>query len=318
MYELVQQIINGITIGCLYALIALGFSMIFGVLRITNFAHGELFMFGPMVALVLLKLFEFTKGRLNTLRTDITIGERTVAVIISLAGGFLIAACLGLLMERFAYRPIRLKDSAPEIGMIAAMGVSQFLQNAAMLLFGYNQKGFPSIFESESYPVGEARITNMQIIIVLSTIVLLLIVNYIVNKTYLGRCFRAVAQDRCAAGLMGVDVNKTIKFVFILGPGIAGITGILYALTYGQVYYLMGSIITQKGWIAAVLGGIGNVWGAVLGGLMLGIIEVIGAGYLPYLTGGQLGAEYRNIFAYVVLLVFLALKPEGLFGKKKV
>ncbi len=316
MSGLSQQIINGLTIGCLYALIGLGFSLIFGVLRITNFAHGELFMLGPMCALALLKALNFTQGRLNTLRPDITTGERVVAVILCFVGGFVIAAIVGVIMERLAYRPIRLKDSAPEIGMIAAMGVSQFLQNAAMLIFGHNQKGFPSLIDTHAIKIGGARITNMQITIIGTTIVLLLLVNYLINHTYLGRCIRAVATDRCAAGLMGVNINKVITFVFIIGPGIAGISGVLYGMTYGQVYYQMGSIITNKGWIAAVLGGIGNIWGAVVGGLLLGLIEVIGAGYLSVWTNGVIGADYRNIFAYVVLVIFLVLKPEGLFGKK--
>lgn len=316
MSGLSQQIINGLTIGCLYALIGLGFSLIFGVLRITNFAHGELFMLGPMCALALLKALNYTQGRLNTLRPDITTGERVIAVILCFVGGFVVAAIVGVIMERLAYRPIRLKDSAPEIGMIAAMGVSQFLQNAAMLIFGHNQKGFPSLIDTHAIKIGGARITNMQITIIGTTIVLLLLVNYLINHTYLGRCIRAVATDRCAAGLMGVNINKVITFVFIIGPGIAGISGVLYGMTYGQVYYQMGSIITNKGWIAAVLGGIGNIWGAVVGGLLLGLIEVIGAGYLSVWTNGVIGADYRNIFAYVVLVIFLVLKPEGLFGKK--
>ena len=317
MNELGQQIINGITIGCLYALIGLGFSLIFGVLRITNFAHGELFMLGPMFALALLKAFSYTTGRLNTLRPDITTSERVLALLISFVGGFCIAAVVGVIMERVAYRPIRVKDSAPEIGMIAAMGISQFLQNAAMLIFGHNQKGFPSLIESKSFVIGNIRFTNMQLLIMGTTFILLIIINYLIYKTYLGRCIRAVALDRCAAGLMGVNINKVIIFVFIIGPGIAGIGGVLYGMTYGQVYYQMGSIITQKGWIAAVLGGIGNIWGAVAGGFLLGLIEVIGAGYLSVLTAGRLGADYRNIFAYVVLVIFLIFKPEGLFGKKK-
>jgi branched-chain amino acid transport system permease protein len=318
MSELIQQIINGITIGCLYALIGLGFSMIFGILRITNFAHGELFMFGPMFSLVLMKLTGFTTGRMNLARPDLSTVEIILAVLICFIGGAAIAALIGVIMERVAYRPIRLKNSAPEIGMIAALGVSLFLQNAAMLIFGHQQKGFPTLIETKSFAIGGAQFTNMQVFILALTIFLLLAVTYLVNKTYLGRCFRAVALDRCAAGLMGVNVNQVIVFVFILGPGIAGISGVLYAMTYGQVYYLMGAIITMKGWIAAVLGGIGNIWGAVLGGFMLGMVEVIGAGYLPLLTGGQLGAEYRNIFAYAILMVFLIIKPEGLFGKKGV
>ena len=242
MSGLSQQIINGLTIGCLYALIGLGFSLIFGVLRITNFAHGELFMLGPMFALALLKSFNYTQGRLNTLRPDITDQERVAAVVISFVGGFAIAAVTGVVMERYAYRPIRVKDSAPEIGMISAMGVSQFLQNAAMLIWGHNQKGFPSLIETDVYKIGEARITNLQLTIMGTTIVLLLFINYLINKTYLGRCIRAVATDRCAAGLMGVNINKIIVFVFIIGPGIAGISGVLYLL---HLCFLTAHLLTK-------------------------------------------------------------------------
>jgi branched-chain amino acid transport system permease protein len=203
-----------------------------------------------------------------------------------------------------------------EISMIAAMGLSLTLQNATMLTFGHEQKGFPSIIQTRFFEVGGASFSNMQVFILLFVIFLLIGLTYLVNNTYMGRNFRAVALDRCAAGLMGVNVNAVVAFVFILGPGIGAASGVLYAMSYGQVYYLMGMTIGMKGWIAAIIGGIGNIRGAVLGGLLLGVLEVIGAGYLPLLTGGELGGEYRNIFAFVMLIVVLLFRPQGLFGKR--
>jgi branched-chain amino acid transport system permease protein len=205
-----------------------------------------------------------------------------------------------------------------EIAMIAAMGVSLALQNGAMLTFGHQQKGFPSIIEVKYFKIAGASFSNMQVFIFGFVVVLLLGMLYLVNKTYMGRNFRAVSMDRCAAGLMGVNVNAVVAFVFILGPAIGAASGVLYAMSYGQVYYLMGMTVGMKGWVAAIIGGIGNIWGSVLGGFILGFLEVIGAGYLPLLTGGQLGGEYRNIFAFIMMIVILLFRPQGIFSKRGV
>jgi branched-chain amino acid transport system permease protein len=303
-------------IGCLYALLALGYSMVYGVLKMVNFAHGDLFMLGPMFSLVLLSAFNITSGHLNLMSGDYSVLQLAGIVVMVLVGGGLFSAVAGLLMERIVYRPLRKSNAAWEISMIAAMGVSLILQNFAMLVFGTKQKGFPSIINIKYFQIGNASFSNMQFFILAVVVVLLIILSYVVGKTYLGRNFRAVSMDRCASGLMGVDVNAVVVFVFIIGPFIGAASGVLYSMAYGQVYYMMGAQVGIKGWIAAIIGGIGNFQGAVLGGLLLGLLETVGAGYLPLLTGGQLGAEYRNIFSFFMLILVLLVKPEGLVGKK--
>jgi len=310
----VQQLINGIALGCLYALVALGYSMVYGVLRMVNFAHGELFMLGPMWALFLLRLFGIVQGRLNMIPGPLTGGRIALILFISFAGGAAFSGLVGLSMERFAYRPLRKAVAAT--GIISSLGVSLTLQNATMLVFGHQQKGFPTVLPLRLFSVAGASFSNMQVFIVGLSLVLLIGLSYLVNKTYIGRCIRAVALDRCAAGLMGVNVNAIIAFVFLLGPALGAASGVLYAMSYGQVYYMMGGNIGIKGWISAIMGGIGNIWGAVVGGLLLGTLEVVGGGYLPLITGGALQAEYRNIFSFVMLVLFLIFRPEGLLGKR--
>ena len=316
MITFIQQLINGLMIGSLYALLALGYSMVYGVLKMVNFAHGELFMLGPMFSLVLLRAFDIIEGPLNVIKGKLNFGQTAGVLLLCFIGGSIISAITGLLMERFAYRTLRNRKAPMAISMIAAMGVSLLLQNAAMLIFGYKQKGFPSILEVKYFSIGGAQFSNLQILILGVVVFLLITLGYLVNKTYLGRNFRAVSMDQCAAGLMGVDVNAVVAFVFILGPAIGAISGVMYAMSYGQVYYLMGSTIGMKGWISAIIGGIGNVWGSVMGGLLLGVLEVVGAGYLPLITGGSLGSEYRNIFAFIFLIGVLLWRPQGLFGKR--
>jgi branched-chain amino acid transport system permease protein len=318
MEMFIQQLINGITVGCLYALLALGYSMVYGVLKMVNFAHGELFMLGPMFALFVLRWLGIVQGRLNMIPKDLSLLQLGGILAICLVVGAAFSSLVGLAMERLAYRPLRNRNAAMEISMIAAMGVSLALQNGAMLTFGTQQKGFPTIIETSYFSVGGANFSNMQVFILIFVVFLLLGLSYLVNRTYMGRNFRAVSLDRCAAGLMGVNVNAVVAFVFILGPAIGAVSGILYAMSYGQVYYLMGLTVGMKGWVAAIIGGIGNIWGAVIGGFLLGVLEVVGAGYLPLLTGGELGTEYRNIFAFVMLILVLLFRPQGLFGKRGV
>ncbi len=318
MSMFLQQLVNGFTVGCLYALLAIGYSMVYGVLKMVNFAHGELFMLGPMFGLFLLRSLGIVQGRLNMIPANLTPEQTAGVLVLSLIGGATFSAIVGLIMERTVYRPLRNRNAVWEIAMIAAMGVSLALQNAAMLIFGHQQKGFPSIIKTKYYTVAGANFSNMQLFILAFVVFLLIFLYYLVNKTYMGRCFRAVALDRCAAGLMGVNVNAVIAFVFVLGPAIGAASGVLYAMSYGQVYYLMGMTVGMKGWISAIIGGIGSIQGSVVGGFILGVLEVIGAGYLPLITGGEMGAEYRNIFAFVMLIVFLLVRPQGLFGKRGV
>lgn len=311
-----QQLVNGLTIGCLYALMALGYSLVYGVLKMVNFAHGELFMLGPMFGLVLMRALGIVQGNFNSIPGVQTSGQMIGTLVLCFVGGAIFSAIVGLLIERLAYRPLRTRNAKMEISMVAAMGVSLLLQNVTMLAFGHQQKGFPSIIEAKFYTIAGASFSNLQVFIVLMAATLLLSLSYLVNGTYMGRAFRAVSMDRCASGLMGVDVNAIVAFVFVLGPAIGAASGVMYAMSYGQVYYLMGSTIGMKGWVSAIIGGIGNIQGSVLGGFLLGCLEVIGAGYLPLLTGGAMGGEYRNIFAFIALIVVLLFKPEGLFSKR--
>ena len=312
----VQQLINGLMVGCLYALVALGYSMVYGVLKMVNFAHGDLFMLGPMFALVVLGAFNIISGHLNMMSADYNSIQIIGIILLVFVSGAAFSAIVGVIMERLVYRPLRKHDAAWEISMIAAMGVSLILENAAMLIFGSKTKGFPTIINVKYFQVAGASFSNMQIFIFLVVVVLLIALSYIVNKTYMGRNFRAISMDRCASGLMGVDVNAVVVFVFIMGPAIGAASGVLYSMAYGQVYYLMGMNIGMKGWIAAIIGGIGNFQGAVLGGLLLGVLETVGGGYLPLLTGGEIGAEYRNIFSFVMLILVLIFRPQGLLGKR--
>ncbi|MGE5485508.1 MAG: branched-chain amino acid ABC transporter permease [Ignavibacteriales bacterium] len=311
-----QQIVNGLAMGCLYALLALGYSMVYGVLKMVNFAHGELFMLGPMFSLILMRFIGIVRGSLNSIAGKQTPAQMAGRVAMCFLAGAAFSAIVGVLMERVAYRPLRTRNAKSENLMVAAMGVSLFLQNAAMLTFGHQQKGFPSIVDTKFFSVSGARFSNLQVLIVVLVAVLLLSLSYLVNRTYMGRAFRAVSTDRCAAGLMGVNVDGIVALVFVLGPAIGAASGVMYAMTYGQVYYLMGATVGMKGWVSAIIGGIGSVKGSVLGGFVLGFLEVIGAGYLPLLTGGVVGGEYRNIFAFIMLIVVLLFKPEGLFSKR--
>ncbi|HUT16420.1 MAG TPA: branched-chain amino acid ABC transporter permease [Anaerolineae bacterium] len=310
----IQQVVNGIGVGCLYALVALGYSMVYGVLRMVNFAHGELFMLGPMFAIVLLRASGVVRGHLNLISGTLTGSRMAMVLAMCFVGGAAFSAVAGLLMERIAYRPLRKGIAAT--GIISSLGVSLTMQNAAMLVFGRAQKGFPSILPVKHYRLAGATFSNMQVFIIALTFALVLVLSYLINRTYVGRCFRAVALDRCMSGLMGVNVNQVISFVFVLGPALGAASGVLFAMSYGQVYYLMGGNIGIKGWIAAIIGGIGNMWGAVLGGLLLGTLEVVGAGYLPLITKGALGSEYRHIFSFIALILFLVFRPQGLFGRK--
>jgi branched-chain amino acid transport system permease protein len=313
-----QQLINGLMVGCLYALLALGYSMVYGVLKMVNFAHGNLFMLGPMFSLVILNAFHFITGHLNLMSGDYNAFQITGILLLVFICGGAFSATIGIIMERLVYRPLRKQNAVWEISLIAAMGVSLILENAAMLVFGNKTKGFPTIINVKYFNIAGASFSNMQVFIIAVVIVLLIFLDFIVNKTYMGRNFRAVSMDRCASGLMGVDVNAVVVFVFILGPAIGAASGVLYSMAYGQVYYMMGSNIGMKGWISAIIGGIGDFRGAVLGGILLGVLETIGAGYLPLITGGQIGSEYRSIFSFIMLIIVLLFRPQGLLGKRGV
>jgi branched-chain amino acid transport system permease protein len=302
-----QQLINGLVLGSVYALVALGYTLVYGILELINFAHGETTMMGAMIALA-------TMGTLSGVAPDL---PGIVIVVTSLLVA--IAACmlLGYSIERIAYRPLR---HAPRLApLITAIGISIILQNVAMLIWGKQYIAFPAnLLPSGRHEIGGAFITDVQITILILTVVIMFGLVKLVNQTRLGRAMRATAQAPAVAQLMGVNINAVISATFIIGSALAAIAGVMVTANYGQAHYYMGFLLGLKAFSAAVLGGIGNLTGAMLGGLMLGVIEAIGAGYIGDLTGGVLGSNYQDVFAFLVLILVLTLKPSGLLGSKNV
>lgn len=297
-----QQLINGLVLGSVYALVALGYTMVYGILGLINFAHGEIAMVGAMVALAAIGALA------NSALPDGAV----------LAAGLLLAipVCMGLgmLIERVAYRPLR---NAPRLApLITAIGVSIILQNGAMLIWGKQYIAFPPVLPQGRHSVLGAHISDVQIAILIVSALLLLLLSLLVHQTRLGRAMRATAQSRQVASLMGVDVNRVIAATFVIGSALAAVAGLMVSAYYGLAHYYMGFMLGLKAFSAAVLGGIGHLGGAMLGGLLLGLIESFGAGYIGDLTGGFLGSHYQDVFAFFVLIGVLVLRPSGLLGAR--
>jgi len=301
---LLQQIINGLVLGSVYALVALGYTMVYGIMELINFAHGEITMMGAMICLAVM-------GALLAAGVPL---PGLMIVLIGLLAAIVICALLGFVIERIAYRPLR---HAPRLApLITAIGMSIVLQNTAMLIWGKQYITFPPLLEITRYDLGGATITNLQIVILLMSFLLMLGLMLLINKTRLGRAMRATAQAPAIAGLMGVDVNSIISITFVLGSMLAAVAGVMVSAYYGLAHYYMGFLLGLKAFTAAVLGGIGNIPGAMLGGLLLGVIESLGAGYIGDLTGGVLGSHYQDVFAFFVLILVLTLRPSGLLGER--
>lgn len=300
-----QQLANGLILGSIYALIALGYTMVYGILGLINFAHGEVTMMGAMLSIALLNaLLSFTG-----LSPVLCIG---ITLLITLPFCML----LGVSIERIAYRPLR---NAPRLApLITAIGVSIVLQNVAMMIWGRGYQRFPDILPSQPFIFMQASLTPTKVAIVLVSTVVLCGLWVLVNRTQLGRAMRATAQDSQVAQLMGVNINRVIAATFAIGSTLGSLAGFLVAANYGQADPYMGFMLGLKAFSAAVLGGIGNLAGAVIGGLLLGLIESLGSGYIGELTGGVLGSHYQDIFAFLVLVSVLVFKPSGLLGKNTV
>ena len=299
---LLQQILNGLVLGSLYALVALGYTMVYGILELINFAHGEVVMLGALVALAVL-------GALAG-------SGLPTPLILALAVGCAVPICVatGFVIERVAYRPLR---NAPRLApLITAIGVSIVLQNLAMIIWGRQYVSFPPLVDLQIYELAGATLTNLQLAIFIVAAAIMAGLLALVRGTRLGRAMRATAQNREVAGLMGVDVNRVISATFMIGSALAAVAGFLVAAYYGLGHYGMGFMLGLKAFTAAVLGGIGNIPGAMLGGLLLGVIESLGAGYIGDLTGGFLGSHYQDIFAFLVLILVLVLRPSGLLGER--
>ena len=299
-----QQLINGLVLGSIYALVALGYTMVYGILELINFAHGEVTMIGAMVALTVI-------GVLMGVAPDLP-------GLMVVFGGLLIAipACMALAfgIEKIAYRPLR---RAPRLApLITAIGVSIILQNLAMLVWGRQYVSFPPILPRGQHEILGAHITALQIFIVVLSFSLMAGLWLLVERTRLGRAMRATAQSREVAELMGVNVDRVISATFVIGAAIAAIAGVMVSAYYGLAHYYMGFMLGLKAFSAAVLGGIGNIAGAMLGGLLLGVIEALGAGYIGDITGGFLGSHYQDVFAFFVLILVLVFRPSGLLGER--
>jgi len=299
---LLQQIINGLVQGSVYALVALGYTMVYGILGLINFAHGEVVMVGAMVALASIQVL--LAAALSPLLVLV------LSVIVAVA----VCMALGYSIERIAYRPLR---NAPRLApLITAIGVSIVLQNLAMIIWGREYHSFPQLLPNNPHNIGGAIINEVQIAIVITAIAVMLGLMLLVHRTRLGRAMRAVAENPTAASLMGVNINKVISTTFMLGSALAAIAGIMVSANYGVVHYYMGFMLGLKAFTAAVLGGIGNLRGAMVGGVLLGLIESLGAGYIGPLTGGILGSNYQDAFAFFVLIAVLIFRPSGLLGER--
>lgn len=301
---LLQQVLNGLVLGSIYALVALGYTMVYGIIGLINFAHGEVVMVGAMVTISVLTALAgagFAPGILTLL----------LAIMIAAAVCMLMAQG----MEKYAYRPLR---KAPRLTpLILAIGISIALQNLAMMIWGRGYKTFPDVVETQLIEVFGATITNVQASIMIISVVIMLGLWLLVDKTRLGKAMRATAQNQEVAGLMGININRVISATFLIGAGLGAIAGVMRAINYGQADAYMGLLLGLKAFSAAVLGGIGNLFGAMAGGLLLGLIESLAAGYTGQLTGGFLGANYQDIFAFAVLILVLLFRPNGLMGERQ-
>ncbi len=300
MVQFLQQVLNGLSLGSIYALIALGYTMVYGILKLINFAHGEVFMVGAYAGyFAALGLgVEHYSGA----------GFPLILAVIVLLAAMTVAALLGVAIELFAYRPVR---SAPRLTpLITAIGVSLFLQNAAMLLFSPNPRPYPPIVREVRFDLGGVIVTNVKLTIFGVALALMLGLHWFVQRTWTGKAMRAVSVNLSAARLMGIDTNRIIRATFAVGSGLAAAGGILFGLDQIMISPLMGVLTGLKAFVAAVLGGIGNIRGAVVGGLLIGLAEQLTAGYLS--------PDYRDAITFVILIVILILRPQGLLGVVRV
>ncbi len=292
-----QQLANGLTLGAIYALIALGYTMIYGVIQLINFAHGDVFMIGAYAALTVM---------LASAHVPLVAGSWWFTLLCCAAGAMIVCAGLGVAVERLAYRPIR---HAPRLNaLITAIGLSFFLQNAIMLLYGATDRQFPNLIPLVRWDVGGVTMTLMQLVVWVACALFMVALQLLVRSTKLGMAMRATAQDLKACALLGIPVNRIIAVTFMIGSALAAMGGVLFGLTYGTINFHDGYLVGLKAFTAAVLGGIGNIPGAMLGGLLLGLLEGLGAGYLS--------SQWKNVFAFVILVVILLFKPRGLLGER--
>lgn len=286
MENFIQQLINGLSLGSIYALIALGYTMVYGIIKLINFAHGEIYMVGAFIGYTTINVFH-------------------LGLIPSLIISMLLCAALGALIERIAYKPLR--NATRVAALITAIGVSFLLQNGMIYLVGPQVRAFPQVITKKVYSLGSIQVNQTQITIFATTVILMLALQFIVKKTKMGKAMRAVSTDADAARLMGINVDNVISFTFILGSALAGAAGVLVGMYYNSIDPMMGVAPGLKAFIAAVLGGIGIIPGALFGGFTIGIVETLISGY-----GSSL---IKDAIVYLILIVILIVKPTGLLGK---
>lgn len=293
---LIQQIVNGLTLGAIYSLIALGYTLVYGILAMINFAHSEVLMLGSFAALGL------------TMFLPAAFGGGPLGLAGMFCASMLGAGAVNVIVERLAYRPLRhISRLAP---LISAIGVSIVLQNGVFLWISTNSLSFPQPVAIRQFAVGNASISSLQILILTAALVLMGLLHFWVEHTKLGKAMRACADDLQTAGLMGINADVVIAVTFFVGGALGGAAGVLYGMSYGSIKYNLGFLPGAKAFTAAVLGGIGNIRGAVLGGFILGFLEVLASGYIPN------GAEWRDVVAFTVLIVVLLARPSGLLGER--
>jgi len=298
----IQQLINGLVLGSMYALVALGYTMVYGIINLINFAHGEVLMVGALVSWSVVTSLASTGW------------PGWVILLIGLLAAIVACMVLNFVIEKLAYRPLR---NAPRLApLITAMGMSLLLQTLAMIIWKPDYKPYPILLPDDPIEFLGATTNLVQILILVVSAVTLAGLMALIHGTRLGRAMRATAENPKVAQLMGVRPDRVISATFVIGAALAALAGVMWAANYGSVQHTMGFLPGLKAFTAAVFGGIGNLPGAMVGGLLLGVIEALGAGYIGDLTGGVLGSNYQDIFAFAVLILVLTLRPQGLLGER--
>lgn len=293
---LIDQIVNGLTIGGIYALIALGYTLVYGILFMINFAHGEIYMFGSFGGFAVLTYF---------VNSGFAGRHPALSIATAFVVGMIVSSILGAILERVAYRPLR---SAPRLSpLISAIGASIFLQNVMMLVIKARMQIYPDVIQERFIDIGPTNVSYFQVFIILASLLLMLGLYFFIQRTKTGKAMRAVAESKEAAALMGIDVDRIIMVTFIIGSALAGAAGVMVGIYYTQINHMMGFIPGIKAFTAAVVGGIGNVVGAMFGGYFLGLAEALGVLVMP--------SEYKDVIAFSLLVLVLIFKPRGIFGE---
>ena len=299
MENFLQQTVNGLTLGSVYALLALGYSMVYGVLKFLNFAHGEVYMFGAFAGYGMLTVL----GGPSALLVPVW-----VAIMLMFVASMVVASGIGVALERFAYRPLR--NSSRIAPLISAVGASFFLQAAALLLFTANSRSYeaPTLIPIESgLTIGPINVWTVRILVIVTAVVMMVLLTWWVGRSRVGKAVRAVSYDREAAAMMGVDVDRVIVVTFLIGSALAGVGGVMVGLVFGRIFHLMGFVAGLKAFTAAVVGGIGSIPGAMLGGLLIGFAESYATAYIS--------STFQNLIVFGLLIAFLLIRPSGLLGR---